>query len=345
MTSRIARALSAFALLATAVACSGGGETKGDTQTTAAPKAAGGKFTIALIAKSSTNPVFLAARTGAEAAAKEQSAKTGMDIQVVWLTPPQEDAQVQAQRIQQAVNDGANAILISCSDAGKVTGAINDAVARGVPVMTFDSDAPQSQRFAYYGVDDVKTGRLVMAELATLMNGKGKIGILAGNQNAPNLQNRVKGAKEEAAKSPGIQILGTFNHVETPQDAAAEVVRVGNAYPDLQGWAMIGGWALFTPSLVKDLDPNRVKIASVDALGPQLVYVEKGIAPVLLAQPVYQWGYVGVNTIVDKVISKKDVPAIIPMELVRVSKENLGEWARQLRDWGFSDVPEAYLKM
>ena len=77
MTSRIARALSAFALLATAVACSGGGETKGDTQTAAAPKAAGGKFTIALIAKSSTNPVFLAARTGAEAAAKEQSAKTG----------------------------------------------------------------------------------------------------------------------------------------------------------------------------------------------------------------------------------------------------------------------------
>ena len=126
------------------------------TQTAAAPKATGNKFTIAMIAKSSTNPVFLAARTGAEAAAKELSAKTGIDVQVDWLTPPQEDAQVQAQRIQQAVNDGANAILISCSDAGKVTGAINDAVDRGVPVMTFDSDAPQSKRFAFYGVDDVQ---------------------------------------------------------------------------------------------------------------------------------------------------------------------------------------------
>ena len=234
MTSRITRALSAFALLTTALACSGGGETKGDTQTAAAPKAAGGKFTIAMIAKSSTNPVFLAARTGADSAAKEQSAKTGMDIQVVWLTPPQEDAQVQAQRIQQAVNDGANAILISCSDAGKVTGAINDAVARGVPVMTFDSDAPQSQRFAYYGVDDVKTGRLVMEELAKLMNGKGKIGILAGNQNAPNLRSRVDGVKQEAAKYPNIKIAGTFYHIETPQDAAAEVIRVQNAYPQVQ---------------------------------------------------------------------------------------------------------------
>ena len=337
----------AMTLGTAAVACSGGGaEKKADSQTTAAaPTAKGKKFTIAMIAKSSTNPVFLAARTGAEAAAKDLSAKTGKDIRVNWLTPPQEDGQVQAQRVQQAVNDGADAILISCSDAGKVTGAINDAVGRGVPVMTFDSDAPASKRFAFYGVDDLKTGQLVMAELAKLLNGKGKIAILAGNQNAPNLQRRVQGVKEEAAKTPGIQILGTFNHIETPQDAAAEVVRVGNAYPDIQGWARIGGWALFTPSLGNDLDPKRVKIASVDALGSELVYVDKGVAPVLLAQSVYQWGYVGVSTIVDKVINKKDVPAIIPMELVRVTKANLGEWARQLKAWGFTDVPDAYLKM
>src|SRR5688572_21561758 len=345
MTNRVVRAFAVGATLTAAAACSGGADTQADSQTAAAPKATGNKFTIAMIAKSSNNPVFLAARTGAEAAAKEQSAKTGLDVQVVWLTPPQEDAQVQAQRIQQAVNDGANAILISCSDAGKVTGAINDAVARGVPVMTFDSDAPQSQRFAYYGVDDIKTGNAVMAELATLMGGKGKIGILAGNQNAPNLQKRVQGVKEEAAKSPGIQIVGTFNHVETPQDAAAEVTRVGNAYPDLQGWAMIGGWALFTQSLLTDLDPNRVKIASVDALPAQLAYVDKGIAPVLLAQPVYQWGHVGVTTVIDKIHFKKDVPTIIPMELVKVTKANLGEWARQLKEWGFNDVSDAYLKL
>ena len=119
-----------------------------------------------MIAKSSTNPVFLSARTGAEAAAKELSAKHNVPIEIAWLTPPNEDGQVQAQRIAQAVNEGASAILISCSDAGKVTGAINDAVARGVPVMTFDSDAPESQRFAFYGVDDVKTGQMVMDELA-----------------------------------------------------------------------------------------------------------------------------------------------------------------------------------
>lgn len=315
------------------------------TSTPANAPAAGGALKIAMIAKSSTNPVFLSARTGAEAAAKDLSQKHGMPIEIAWLTPPAEDGQVQAQRIAQAVNEGASAILISCSDAGKVTGAINDAVGRGVPVMTFDSDAPQSKRFAFYGVDDIKTGESVMRELATQMNGKGKIAILAGNQNAPNLRKRVDGVKQEAAKSPGISIVGTFYHIETPQDAAAEVIRVQNAYPEVTGWAMVGGWPLFTQTLLSDLDPKKVKIVAVDALPAELAYVDKGLAPVLLAQPTYKWGYVSVEKIVEKVHLKQDVPQVIPMELVRVSKDNLGSWARQLKEWGFTDVPQKYAEL
>jgi ribose transport system substrate-binding protein len=170
---------------------------------------------IALIAKSSTNPVFLSARTGAEAAAKELSAKYNIDIVIDWRTPPTEDAQVQAQRIAEAVNEGDDAIVVSCSDATKLTGAINDAAARGVPVMTFDSDAPQSKRFAFYGVDDVASGEQVMSELAKQLDGKGKVAILAGNQNAPNLRKRADGVKKEAKKYPGITIVDTFYHIET----------------------------------------------------------------------------------------------------------------------------------
>lgn len=310
--------------------------------TTGAPAAKGLK--IAMIAKSSTNPVFLSARTGAEAAAKELSAQSGAPVEIVWMTPPNEDGQVQAQRIAQAVNEGANAILISCSDAGKVTGAINDAVARGVPVMTFDSDAPDSKRFAFYGVDDAKAGGMVMDELAKQMGEKGSIAILAGNQNAPNLRKRVDGVKDAAKKYTQMKIVDTFYHIETPQDAAAEVVRVQNAYPQIQGWAMIGGWPLFTQTLLTDLNPQKVKIVSIDALPVELAYIEKGLAPVLLAQPTYKWGYVSVQRIFEKVQSKKDVPVNNEMELVRVSKDNLKEWARQLKDWGFTDVPDKYLQ-
>jgi ribose transport system substrate-binding protein len=335
------RFLATLAFLALTVpGCGGDRDAAPASDTTPADN----RLAIAMIAKSSTNPVFLAARTGAEAAARELTQQTGVQIEVMWLTPPQEDGQVQAQRIQQAVNDGADAVLMAASDAGKVTGAINDAVDRGVAVMMFDSDAPESKRFAYYGVDDVRTGEVLMSTLAAQLDSTGVVAILAGNQNAPNLQRRVEGARQEAAKYPGIRIVGAFNHIETPQDAAAEVVRVNNAYPEITGWAMVGGWPLFTQTLLTDLSTQRMKIVAVDALPAQLAYVEKGIVPVLLAQRIYDWGYVGVKTIVDKLHFKKDVPEIIPMELTRVSADNLGEWARQLQAWGFTDVPPEYVQ-
>jgi ribose transport system substrate-binding protein len=234
---------------------------------------------------------------------------------------------------------------MSTSDANKVTGAINTAVERGVPVMMFDSDAPNSKRFSFYGGNDEAIGRQVMDALAGEMGKKGNVAILAGNQNAPNLQIRVQGVKDAARAYPGIHILGTFYHAETPQDAAAEVARAMVAYPNIEGWAMVGGWPLFTKALLTTLDPTRVKVVAIDALPAELPYVVKGIAPVLLAQPIYDWGYVSVHTIVDHVLLHKDVPAHVQMDLIPVTRKNLGTWARQLVAWGFTDVNSSYLKM
>ena len=297
------------------------------------------EYKIVMIAKSSSNPVFAAAKTGAEDAAKELGAKNGVKITIDWQTPNSDDATVQAQRVGQAVTNGADAVLISCSDAAKVTGAINGAVDSGVPVMTFDSDAPDSKRFAFYGADDAEAGKQVMSELAKVIDGKGVVAILAGNPNAPNLQKRSAGAIEEAKKYPGIKVLGPFNHAETAEDASAEVTKDMNSHPEITAWAMIGGWPLFSTSLMS-LDPGKVKIVSVDALPAELGYIDKGIAPVLLAQPVYEWGHKSVELIVDKIVLGKDVPKINKMDLIRVSKENLGEWSGQLQKWGFQVDPK-----
>ncbi len=146
---------------------------------------------------------------------------------------------------------GAEGLAVSCSDANKLTDAINRAVDNGVPVATFDSDAPASKRFVTYGVDDIECGKQTMDELAKVMGGKGVVAILAGNQNAPNLQKRVQGAREAAKKYPGITVRDTYYHKETPQDAAAKVEQVMQANPDITGWAMIGGWPLFTENALK----------------------------------------------------------------------------------------------
>lgn len=303
---------------------------------------------IGVIAKSSSNFVFLPARRGAEDAARALSQKLGVRIEVAWLTPDREDAALQAATVRGAAGLGIGAILIACSDAGPLTPAIDEAVEKGVAVMTFDSDAPNSRRFAFYGADDADVGEKVLNELAGLLSGKGKVAVLAGSADAPNLKARVAAVRRAAARHPGLEIVDVVHHVETPQAATTAVLETHAAQPALAGWAMVGGWPLFRSSqsaaLAEGLKGRGLKVVAVDALPEQLTYVERGLVPVLWAQPTYLWGKVGVEAIVDKVLLGKPVPPRITMDLVRVSRENLGSWSRQLKSWGFAGIPDEYLR-
>src|SRR6266850_4108169 len=290
-------------------------------------------YTFGLVAKSQGNPVFQAARVGAEQAAKDLGSKFGISIKIDWRTPNEEDAQKQAEAIEQLVLAGANGIAVSCSDANKLTDAINSAVKNGVPVATFDSDAPASKRFVTFGVDDTKCGEQVMEELGKIMGGKGTVAILAGNENAPNLQKRAQGVRNAAKKYPGIKIRDTYYHKETPQDAAAKVEQVMQANPDITGWAMIGGWPLFTDNALK-WQPGAVKCVAVDALPPELAYLRSGHVQLLLAQQCFEWGYRSVEHLVNKVHFKKNPPAVKDVSpLVPVTRDKVDEYAKNWDKW------------
>ena len=140
------------------------GLTVGAALASAAPRV----ITIGVVAKSQGNPVFQAARVGAQDAAKELSAKHGMDIRIDWRTPNEEDAQKQAESIEQLLLAGVDGIIVSASDANKLNDAINKAAGRGVPVATFSGDAPASKRFVSLGIDDFKCGEQTFEELAKL---------------------------------------------------------------------------------------------------------------------------------------------------------------------------------
>lgn len=289
---------------------------------------------LGLVAKNQSNPVFQAARVGAEDAAKEWSQKLGIRVEIDWRTPVEEDPQKQAEYLEQLVLKGARGIAISCSDANTVTDAINRATDKGVAVMCFDSDARESRRFCYHGTDDVECGRQVMAEVAKLLGPEGgAVAILGGSPNAPNLQKRVQGAREEIAKHPQLKLKDVYYHKETPQDGTAKVEQVQTANPDIKAWAMIGGWPLFTDVLLS-WAPGRVKIVAVDALPQQLPYVEKGVAQVLLAQNCYHWGHRSVDLLVEKLAYGTDPAQPVDFApLMRVTQENVSEFAKNWEKW------------
>jgi len=298
-------------------------------------------YTIGVIAKSQGNPVFVAAHTGAKDAAKDLSAKFGTKIDIQWRTPVSEDAQKQAEAVDQLVASGVDGIAISATDAKLLKKAVDAAVAKGVPVVTFDSDVPGSKRFAYYGTDDFACGQQVGRELGKALADKGVIGILAGNQTAPNLQARVRGVKDVIEKEfKGIKVLDTYYHAETPQDAVAKLEQVQAANPQINGWAFVGGWPLYTANAL-DKIAGKAKVVTVDALPPVLDYVEKGQVEIALGQKVYEWGYESVTMLMNNIVNN-ELPKdpIVKAELVPVTKANAASFRKNWVKW-LGETPKA----
>ncbi|MCA9287990.1 MAG: substrate-binding domain-containing protein [Phycisphaerales bacterium] len=297
------------------------------------------RYQIGVIAKSSGNAVFQAARQGAVDAARDLGQQMGCDVEIIWKTPNNEDAQQQAQYIEQLASQGVDGIAISCTDANIVTPAIDNAVDQGVTVVTFDSDAAASRRMCYYGVDDYTAGRKVMELLAERMGGEGVVAVLAGNQAAPNLQARVRGVREEAGEHDGIQILDVYYHVETPSDAVARMQQVQTANPQITGWALVGGWPLYTDSALDGIHENAA-IVSMDPLELPLNYMISGQVDALVGQPYYDWGYESVRLILNKVHHNEN-PAqeLITVEpdvvaSVEAAEALKGRWSRWLSGAG-----------
>ena len=101
--------------LAYLAACfiTGCGQKKSDsTHDLSGPKPKKTEYAFALVAKSQSNPVFQAARTGAEDAAVELGKNLGVKITVLWRTPDEDDAQQQADYVEQLVLQGVDGISV-----------------------------------------------------------------------------------------------------------------------------------------------------------------------------------------------------------------------------------------
>jgi ribose transport system substrate-binding protein len=290
-------------------------------------------YTLGMIAKSQGNPFFEAAHAGANDAARDLSVKHDLKIKIDWRTPNEEDAQKQAEILEQLLLSGADGVIISCSDAIKLTDAINKAAHQGVPVVTFSGDAPASKRFVALGIDDFQCGQQTFEALAKLLNGKGTVAAIDGNPNAANLQQRAAGFRQAAKKYPDIKLLDVYYHKETPADAVAKIEQVMQANPNITGWGLLGGWPLFTDNALR-WSPGTIKCVAVDALPQELRYVRSGHVQLLLSQDVYGYGYRAVEHLVNKLHFKKDPARVIDdTPLTPVTSENVETFAKNWEKW------------
>ena len=277
------------------------------------------KLRFALIPKALDIPVFDYANKGAQRTAAELG-----NVEVVYHGPDRADELKQKEILESFISQRFDGLAISVLNADFLSSTIDRAIDAGIPVVTWDSDAPKSKRIAFYGVDDYQSGQIMGREAARLLNGKGTVALIT-SLGANNLARRLDGVTELLAKHPGIQIVETFD-IKEDSVRTTETIAIGTLrYPDLGAWISVGGWPVFTQNALAPVPPTT-KVISFDTNPPAPELIKTGKAQVLIGQKYFGWGSESIKLLHDIVNGKRPATPIIDSGVDVVTAENVDEY-------------------
>lgn len=145
------------------------------------------------------------------------------------------DAQQQLDVIDELLEAGVQGIALSPAEDERVRARIQELSER-MPVVTFNSDLPDSGRLCYVGVDNFACGRMSAGLMDLLLAGHGEVLLVAGQENNWSHQQRVDGFQTEAAANfPGLSLLPPQTCGDDQQLAHDIVCRAVQEHPSLRG--------------------------------------------------------------------------------------------------------------
>ena len=157
-------------------------------------------------------PYWQEAQAGLTDAAKQMGVKAEM------TGPDKFDPVAQLAALEQAVASKPAGILISVTKPDLMQNAINGAIAQGIPVITVDSDAPNSKRVMFVGTDNVRAGGESAKRMADILKGQGQI-VVISVPGQLNMDQRLQGVNDTLKKFPGIKIVQTIDDKGDPRVA------------------------------------------------------------------------------------------------------------------------------
>lgn len=129
-------------------------------------------------------------------------------------------------------------LAIAATYSEEIDAAIREAMDAGIPVVTYDADAPASGRLCYLGIDNYAAGATAAAFLAEEMEHTGEIAIIGGNLERGDGQQyeRVKGFVDHIESyEPGMRVVAIENGNADALRTAEEALTVLQEHPDVRG--------------------------------------------------------------------------------------------------------------
>lgn len=159
--------------------------------------------TIALVPKAMDSEFWLAVRDGAQKAVEGRQ-----DVTLSVLAPDREiNVDQQVAILEDQIQRGAKVLVVAPAGSAQVGPVLQDAIARGIPVVLVDTDAPVPGKSSYAGTDN-RAGGALAAQHVIERAGSGKIAIITGVPGNQSQDDRAAGFLETIAAVPALQVVG-----------------------------------------------------------------------------------------------------------------------------------------
>jgi ribose transport system substrate-binding protein len=249
-----------------------------------------------LVTTNTKIPYWQVAAEGLRAAARDLGVKSEM------VGPETYDPKAEKEEFLKLVHRQITpaGILVSAADPEIMREAIDTAVAAGIPVVTIDSDSPQSKRLTFIGTNNYVAGQMSGELVAKELNGKGNV-VLYSIPGQKNLDEREEGCKRVLARSPGIRILQVVDMAGDPTkafDGTRNVIAKAKTAPD----AYVCLEALSCNEVADVLDRAGIRDKTIIAMDTQegtLNWMRKGMIRATIAQKPFTMAYFGTHVLDD----------------------------------------------
>jgi len=261
---------------------------------------------------------------------RDAAAKYGAEAR--FADPQKFEPQMQVRKIEDLIPLGVDGITISALSDSALKNVIDEATEVGIKVICFDAPAPSTKALCYIGTMNETAGYAGGKEFAKRVK-KGKIAVLQGGLDAPNLNARYEAFAKAIAEFPDLELVGredTGGSFETTVNKAEDLIQ---KYGDeLKG--IFGVSASGAPGAAKAVEDHgkagNITVAGFDDQPETKEAIRKGTVAFCLAQRTYKMGWLSVVKLLEA-IEGKEIEKEIDTGLVIVTKDNVDTYMADMK--------------
>ena len=250
--------------------------------------------------------------------------------------PPHGTAAEQDDIIASLIGRAYNGIAVSVISPEEQLSVLDQAALKS-RLITFDADAPKSERLLFVGIDDREAGRKLGDRIVKLLPGGGKVAVFVGSLRATSATERIEGIRSAIANHP-IEIALEREDLTDRLRDRKNVDDVLASRPDIT--LLCGIWSYNGPAIAQALRASgrqgKVLAVCFDDEPDTLAAIEDGTINATLIQQPFEMGY-RTAAWLDKLTRSNSaaIPAdkFVDVGTRLIDRSNLAEMKRQLAEW------------